>query len=151
MNAKQWLGRARHIDREIEVLKKTKQETHDNLTKITPSYESDGAQTTKDPHKFDRVAEIDFLIDQKEKELIDAKAEIMAAIFYLSDPLQRTVLLNYYVRGIPLKNIADMVKYSYRQTRRFHNCGIIIIDDLLKKEGELFGSVERPADDAGQV
>lgn len=146
MTAKKWLGRARYIDREIALLLKTKQETRDNLTRITQQYESnDGVQSTKDPHKFDRLAEIDDLIDQKEKELIAAKAEIMAAIFYLPDPVQRTVLLNHYVRGVPLKDVAKMVKYSYTQTRRYHNSGIAIIDELLKREGDFLGNLERPA------
>lgn len=151
MNAKQWLSRARFIDREIALLQKTKEETRDNLTKITQNYENDGAQMTKDPHKFDRLAEINDMIDRKQKELIEAKAEIMATIFFLSDSMQRTVLLNYYVRGVPLKEIAVMVKYSYRQTRRFHDSGVVIIDDLLKREGDLFGSLERPADNAGKI
>lgn len=151
MNAKQWLSRARFIDREIALLQKTKEETRDSLTKITQNYENDGAQMTKDPHKFDKIAEINDMIDRKEKELIEAKAEIMATIFFLCEPLQRTVLLNYYIRGVPLKEIAVMIKYSYRQTRRFHDSGVVIIDDLLKREGDLFGSLERPANNAGKI
>ena len=81
MNAKQWLSRARFIDREIALLQRTKEETRDNLTKITQSYESDGAQMTKDPHKFDRLVEIENMIDQKVDELIDTKKEITAIIF----------------------------------------------------------------------
>ena len=40
MNAKQWLGRARFIDRELKALKREKQKTLDDLTKITQSYET---------------------------------------------------------------------------------------------------------------
>ena len=53
MNAKQFLGRARWADKEIESLMRTRDETFDRLTHITQSYDGDGAQATKEPHKFD--------------------------------------------------------------------------------------------------
>ena len=131
MNAKQWLSRARFIDREIALLQKTKEETRDNLTKITQSYESDGAQMTKDPHKFDRLVEIENMIDQKVDELIDTKKEITAIIFKLDDRNQKLVLISYYLRMMTLEKIAVEMNYSFRQIVNIRRHGIMEVQKLI--------------------
>lgn len=131
MNAKMWLGRARFIDREIALLQKTKEETRDNLTKITQSYESDGAQMTKDPHKFDRLVEIENMIDQKVDELIDTKKEITAIIFKLDDRNQKLVLISYYLRMMTLEKIAVEMNYSFRQIVNIRRHGIMEVQKLI--------------------
>ena len=132
MTAKKWLSRARYIQREIDVLTQTKQETHDNLTKITQSYEdNDGVQTTKDPHKFDRLAEIDNLIDQQVEELLRTKAEIIQAIFLLDDRVQKMVLLSYYVRMKTFEQIAVEQNYSFRQITNIRRHGIVELQKLI--------------------
>lgn len=131
MNAKMWLSRARFIDREIALLQKTKEETRDNLTKITQSYESDGAQTTKDPHKYDRLVELENEIDQKVDELIDTKQEIMNVIFKVEDRNQRQVLISYYIRMMTLEKIAVEMNYSFRQIVNIRRHGIMEVQKLI--------------------
>ena len=123
-----WLGRARGINREIETLMKAKQEARDQLLRITQNYESDGAQSTKDPHKYDRLADLVGLLDQKATELVAVQAEIAEAIYKLEDGRQRRVLLSYYVRCKTLEEISVEEHYSYRQTIRYHRAGISAID-----------------------
>lgn len=132
MTVKKWLGRARYIEREIALLQKTKQETRDQLTKITQSYEdNDGVQSTKDPHKFDRLAEFDSLIDEKVDELIRAKNEIIQAIFLLDDRVQKLVLISYYVRMKTFEQIAVEQNYSFRQISRIRQRGILELQKLI--------------------
>lgn len=132
MTVKKWLGRARYIQREIDLLQKTKQETRDNLTKITQSYENnDGVQSSKDPHKFDRLAEFDSLIDEKVDELIRAKNEIIQAIFLLDDRVQKLVLISYYVRMKTFEQIAVEQNYSFRQISRIRQRGIMELQRMI--------------------
>ena len=131
MNAKQWLSRARFIDREIALLQKTKEETRDNLTKITQSYESDGAQTTKDPHKYDRLVELENEIDQKVDELIATKREILNVIFKVEDRNQRQVLISYYIRMKTLEKIAVEMNYSFRQIGNIRRYGIREVQKII--------------------
>ena len=131
MTAKQWLSRARFIDREIALLQKTKEETRDNLTKITQSYESDGAQTTKDPHKYDRLVELENEIDQKVDELIATKREIMNVIFKVEDRNQRQVLISYYIRMKTLEKIAVEMNYSFRQIGNIRRYGIREVQKII--------------------
>lgn len=118
MDARQWLGRARGINREIDALLKAKQETRDQLTRMTQNYQSDGAQSSKDPHKFDRLSELGNMVDQKINELLTVKTEITEAINSLDDGRQRTVLLDYYVRCISLEQTAVEMKYSYANVKK---------------------------------
>lgn len=131
MTAKQWLGRARFIDREIALLQKTKAETRDSLTKITQSYESDGAQVSKDPHKFDRLAELESMIDEKVDELTRTKAEIMQVIFRLEDRRQKMVLISYYIRMKTFEQIAVEMNYSFRQITNIRRRGIMEVQKLI--------------------
>ena len=131
MTAKQWLGRARYIDREIALLQKTKAETRDSLTKITQSYESDGAQVSKDPHKFDRLAELENMIDEKVDELTRTKAEIMQVIFRIEDRRQKMVLISYYIRMKTFEQIAVEMNYSFRQITNIRRRGIMEVQKLI--------------------
>jgi DNA-directed RNA polymerase specialized sigma subunit len=128
MNAKQWLGRARYIEREIALLQKTKEETRDSILKITQTYDSDGAQITPDPHKFDRLVELEGMIDKKIDELIETKKEIIAEIFKLEDRNQRQVLMSYYIRMKTFEKIAVEMNYSFRQITNIRRRGILEID-----------------------
>ena len=131
MNAKQWLGRARHIKREIDLLRKTKEKAFDDVTKITQSYESDGAQTSKDPHKFDRLAELESMIDQKVVELLETKKEILSVIFDVEDRNQKLVLISYYIRMKTLEKIAVEMNYSFRQIINIRRHGIMSVQKLI--------------------
>lgn len=132
MNAKQWLGRARFIDREINLLLKTKAEARDGLTRITQSYESDGTQVSKDPHKFDRLVELENMIDLKVAELNETKAEILGVIFQLEDRKQKMVLISYYIRMKTFEQIAVEMSYSFRQITNIRRRGIMEVQKLIK-------------------
>lgn len=133
MNARQWLGRARGIDKEINMLLRTKRETRDRLLKITQSYVKDSVSGSKDPHKFDRLIEIEDLIDQKIDEQLEAKKEIAEAVMQIEDRRHRQVLLGYYVRCTTLERIAVEMDYSYKQVKRFHRDGIAEIEKKLQE------------------
>ena len=80
MTAKQFLSRGRWIEREITSLIRTRDETRDRLTHITQNYDGDGAQTTKDPHKFDSLVELEDKIDELIDRLYATKTEILGVI-----------------------------------------------------------------------
>lgn len=134
MNARQWLGRARGIDREIDMLLRAKRETRDRLLKITQSYVKDSVSGTKDPHRFDQLIEIENTIDQRVDALLTVKQEISEAITQkIKDWRQRQVMYCYYVRCISMEQIAVEQKYSYRQVRRFHRAGLEEFESTLQK------------------
>lgn len=117
MTARQWLGRARGINKELDMLEKALQEARDAATRITQNYESDGAQTSKDPHKLDRLGEYADMIREKQEALFDIKREITGAIYKLQDNRQRTVLFEYYINCCQSwEEVAAKTHYSWRTT-----------------------------------
>ncbi len=131
VNAWKWLDRARTIDREIEALLAAKDEARDQLTKITQSYESDGSQSSKDPHKFDRLAELESLIDEKVDQLEKTKVEILAEINKLESGKQRTVLIDYYVRCMTFEEIAVATGRSFRNVAYTKKRGVQAVEKNL--------------------
>ena len=131
MTAKQWLNRGRRIDQEISKLMETKALIEARLTSITQSYDSDGAQATKDPHKFDRLVEIDSLISERADELTRTKAEILTTINQLPDSRQRMVLISYYIDGKTWEQTAVDLHYSYMHIMRIHGYALVEIEKML--------------------
>lgn len=123
-DARKWLGRARTIDREINTLQKTVDETRSQVQRITQNYDADGAQSTKDPHKFDRLVELEDTINQRIDELVQIKDEITGMISLLQDGRHRTVLMDYYVRCMTLEQTAVEMGYSYAHVKRLRAIGI---------------------------
>lgn len=120
MTAKQWLNRARRIDREIRTLEEVISSTRERLESVTQSYSGDGAQSTKDPHKFDRLVELESLVNEKIDEQIQIKTEILEAISQIRDRRQRIVLTEYYLNMKTWEQVAVEINYSWRQVMNIH-------------------------------
>ena len=130
-NAKQWLMRARNIDREINELLREKEEVRDRVLKITQSYTMDTVQSTKDPHKFDRVVELEMEIDRHIDELVAVKTEILHGIAQLSDGRYREILRLRYLSGKTFEQIAVEIRYSYKQTCRLHGRALLKMEEII--------------------
>ena len=132
MTTKQWLNRGRKIDQEIDKLIESRVTLMDRLTSITQNYDSDGAQSTKDPHKFDRLAEFSGEIDELTERLVKVKTEITAVINQLPDRRQRMVLMSYYIDGKTWEQTAVDLHYSWRQVMRIHGHALYEIERLIE-------------------
>jgi DNA-directed RNA polymerase specialized sigma subunit len=133
MTAKQYLNRVRRIDKEISALLRLVQKTRESLTTVTQNYDSDGAQNTKNPHKFDRLIELESLVDQKIDDQIALKAEILDTIMKLDDRRQRLVLMEYYIEMKTFEEIAVDIHYSWKQTHRIHAMALKNIEHIIRQ------------------
>lgn len=124
MTAKQFLSRGRWIEREITSLIRTRDETRDRLTHITQNYDSDGAQTTKDPHKFDSLVELEDKIDELIDRLYATKTEILGVIDKLEDRREFLALKVYYIDMKTWEEVAVELHYTWRQTMRIRKAAI---------------------------
>lgn len=131
MTAKQFLSRGRWIEREITSLIRTRDETRDRLTHITQNYDGDGAQTTKDPHKFDSLVELEDKIDELIDRLYATKTEILGVIDRLEDRREFLALKVYYIDMKTWEEVAVEMNYSWRQTMRVRKSAILHIDAML--------------------
>ena len=130
--AKQYLNRVRRIDKEIAALLRLVQSTRESLETITQNYNSDGAQSTKNPHKFDRLVELESLVDAKIDEQIALKSEILQTIMKLSDRRQRLVLMEYYVEMKTWEQVAVDLNYSYMHITRIHGYALKEVQKVLE-------------------
>lgn len=135
MNAKQWLGRGRWIEREIAALMKTRDETRDRLTHITQSYDGDGAQSTKDPHKFDALLEMEDQLDKAIDKLYRTKNEILAVIEQLDDSRERIALRAYYIDMKTWEEVAVELHYAWQQTMRIRKSAIAHVEEKMVHNG----------------
>lgn len=131
MTAKQYLNRVRRIDKEISALLRLVQKTRESLENITQNYDSDGAQATKNPHKYDRLVELESLVDQKIDEQIQMKADILCTIMQLDDRRQRLVLMEYYIEMKTWEQVAVDLNYSYMHVTRIHGYALKDVQKLL--------------------
>ena len=131
MNAKQFLSRGRWIEREITSLIRTRDETRDRLTHITQNYDGDGAQTTKDPHKFDSLVELEDKIDERIDELCAVKTEILDTICKLEDSRERLALQLYYIDMKTWEEVCVEMNYSWKQIMRIRKRAIANVEALL--------------------
>ena len=131
MTIKQWLLRGRNIDREITVLLKAYEETKERLTKVTQTISGDIVQHDKDPHKFDRLAELGEKIDSKVDELVSIREEIYNTISKVPNDAQRELLVRRYIIGETFEQIAVGMHYSYKQICRIHGRALITIGGMI--------------------
>ena len=125
MTTKQWLSRALRIDGEIYSLMETRDREKQKLTSITAKLTGDPVKTTHDPHKFDRLVELNAAIDKLIDNQIAIKTEIITAIGLLNKPIYRRILLLKYVDGMTLPAIAEAVHISQRHTERLHGRALV--------------------------
>jgi len=130
-NIKQWLSRARHIDREINALLRVKEDTYDRILNVTQSYKTDVVKDTPDPHKFERIYELESIINREVDSLVDTKVEIETAISQLNDRRYREILRLRYIEGKTFEQISVDLNYSWRQTCRLHGRALLKMEELL--------------------
>lgn len=131
MNARTWLLRARRLDEEIAGLLETRDAEFTRVTSITQKLSGSVVQTSKDPHKYDRLVELEMEIDNAVDELIRVKGEVLSGIMRLEDGRHRKILRLRYVDGKTFEEIAVMIKYSYKQTRRLHAAALGKMEEVL--------------------
>lgn len=126
---KQWLWRARGIDREIKSLQMTRDAEYARVTSIASQLNGMTVSGSKDPHKYDRLAELDDTINRLSDELTATKNEILTGIYHLEDQRYREVLKLYYVDSMTLEQIAVKMNYSFPHISRLKYDAIIAIKD----------------------
>ena len=136
MTAKQFLNRARRIDREISQLLELKQHTRDRLTNITQTLTADIVSGSHDPHKLDKLVELESEIDNKVDDLVSVKTEIYRTLCKLPDRNQRLVLIAYYLDMTTWEQIAVNMNYSYQHIMWIRKKAIEEVDAIIKDKIE---------------
>lgn len=132
MTAKQYLNRVRRIDKEIEQLEERKKKAKEKLLSMTQNYNSDGTQSTKNPHKFDSIVELQDLIDEYIDKQYAIKCEVQKTIMKIPDRRQRMVLSAYYIDMKTWEQVAVDLNYSYMHITRIHGYALKEVQKVLE-------------------
>ena len=130
-DAWKWMGRARSIESNINALVTAKENAKSQFLRITPNYGRDGSQISKNPHKYDRLVELESLIDEKIDEQLKAKEEILTMIGRLQDSRQQAILTYFYINMLTLEETATKVRYSYPHVKRLRAKAMREIQEIL--------------------
>ena len=133
-NARQWLNRARKIDREINQDLELIRNTHERLTNVTQALDAITVSGTKDPHKFDSLVEMEDAINAKIDELVNIKTEIFRLLSRLPNRNQRLALIAYYLDMKTWEQVAVDMYYSYDNVMRLRKLGLIEVEMMLQQK-----------------
>lgn len=131
--ARQWLNRARKIDKEINRYVSLIRHTHDRLTNVTQTLDNIIVSGTKDPHSFDSLVELEDTINQRIDELVRIKTEIFKMLQRLPDRNQRLALTAYYLDMREWEQVAVDMHYSYNNIMRLRKLGILEVERMLRE------------------
>lgn len=132
--ARQWLSRARKIDKEINQDLELIQHTREKLTNVTQALDAVTVTGTKDPHKYDRLVELEDSVNAKVDELVATKAEIFNVLSGLPNRNQRLALTAYYLDMKTWEQIAVDMFYSYDNVMRIRKLGLIEVEMMLRHQ-----------------
>lgn len=131
MSTKEWLKKARNIDKEIKQLKIARQEAYDKAisTSVDTSRErvqsNSGNSTEK---KLVTLLEYDRLITEQENKLLKCKTEILGAINSVDNELYRSLLTAYYINCKSWEEVAQELHYDVRWVYRLHGRALQAIE-----------------------
>lgn len=132
MTVNQWLGRARSVSNEVNILERSRREEYERVTAIASQLSgSAGVTSTPNPHKFDRLAEYDLQLQKREEELLALKAEIAAAISQVDDSRYRIMLHLRYCDCRSWREIQRTMNYSKSGCFKLHGEAVAYIEGML--------------------
>ena len=131
MPAKEYLTRARTLDRELIALERARERTIAQLTNSTQSLTGDIVQSTKDPHKFDRLGDLAGEIQRRTKELDRVRSEILRTVNRVPDGLCRIVLIERYLNVKSFERVAVDNNISIRNVWRIHGRALRFVEGII--------------------
>lgn len=137
MSARELLEQVREADDEILLLRRSVWDTWAKLTSTTAAVDGVVVQHTSDPHRLDAVADLDEAVYARIAELSAMKARAVRMISGLASPMQRKVLLAYYVDGVDARGrrktwegVAYELGYSLRQIHQLRNDALAAVENF---------------------
>lgn len=135
MTAKEYLDRARTLDREIKSkqreLKKIKLDSQ-YLTSPSLGDKVISSHTNNSNSAVDKAVDLENTIKDEISDLLDLKIEIRDRISQMRKAEYRIVLTDYYITMQEWREVAKSNSYSERQVYRIH-------DDALEEFRKKFG------------
>lgn len=118
-----WLGRYRVMSRKVDDLTEELEQWRARATKITPTLSQEprgSGNGDKLQSSVVKICELEEELDQKIRELLSQRNEIVAVLDSLSDDNLRQLMRYRYIKGMTWDEIAEKMYYSRPQVVRLH-------------------------------
>ena len=131
-----FLIRVRDIQSEIDALRLAKERAEADAMRTVASLTGMPSSPSKDPHKFDNIADlakqIDDLIDDKYQTMSD----VLAVIRSIEVRRYRVMLIEYFINGRTWEAAAEQVGISDRHLRRIKAEAYAAVEEHLPLDKE---------------
>ena len=124
MTTKEWLNRGFKLNKEIEQLRKAKENAENLACNIVSGINGErvqaSAQNTNE-NKFIKAADYSLVLYKRINKLLEVQKEIVQAISEIEDTTQRAILTARYINFQKWEEIAEKMNYSYVHILRLHD------------------------------
>ena len=128
MTAREWLGRARQIDRRIA-------ETEERLKRMRARLEGRVSHLSGVPGSrrrwsdpVDELIDMEYRLDEQVQAMCRIKKDVMDAIEGVGDGTLREVLELYYLDNCSWAQVADKMHYTVRNVQILHGKALKFVD-----------------------
>lgn len=136
MTTKEWLLRAKDIDKEINLLLDEQMSALERATHVTASGGGEVKRTAQGngtEKKFISYSEYSKVIDERIDKLYDTKHEIIKAINRVDNPTYRRLLIARYLEFRTWEKIAIDMHYSYKHVVHYlHPRALKKLEEIIK-------------------
>lgn len=135
MTAKEWLLRARRLEKRIEALCQAKRRAYDRAVSVTTALRDVPGGREGHSSSGGKTASYAILSDEADRQLVrleSVRAEILRAIGRVQDNTLAVLLTEYYVNGKTWEQVAVNMQYSFAHiTKTLHPKALSEITNIL--------------------
>ena len=135
MTAKEWLMRARALEKVIAALQEARKRAYARATGATAPVRDTPGGKGGTGSKADPYIELGEKIAEKERELAEVYAEIVRVLGEVRDKELQTLLLERYVNGATWRQTAQRIHYNEVYVRGcMHRKALQAVDNLIQRD-----------------
>ena len=134
MNAKEYLMQVRNLDRVIGIKEREIKKLNGDMESLKSVQLGDKVKTscTNGQQKtLDKFIDLKTDIENEVAELLDLKKQVRGEINSLNDNRYIGVLIDYYINGATLDEVAEHLNYSRPQTVRLYGNALCAFDKMI--------------------
>lgn len=137
---KQWLSRARNLQKRLNALQESKRQAYDAACSSTATLRLNAAAQVKSTQPDNKAAQYAYLSAEMDKQLNccdKMRTEIARVIAQVPDNTLAALLIEYYINNKSWEEVANALRYSYQDVvQRKHPAALRAVAALLKDDKE---------------
>lgn len=138
MTTEAYLSQIKNIDNRIKDKQEESLKWHDIAIGRGAGLSEDKVQTSMNYDKMGDAATLAVFYEQESKEiayqLTQLKHRIIEQIDSIKDEILYNILVGYYIYDRTMSDVACDLRYSYKQTKRYHKKALELFEEVYGSE-----------------